>query len=37
MAAGETGSVALIDRVTNISDFIWAGLWNGEELLPFPR
>ena len=36
MAAGETGSVALIDRVTNISDFIWAGLWNGEELLPFP-
>mgnify|MGYP003707365667 FL=1 len=28
--------VTFLDRVTNISDFIWAGLWNGEEVLPFP-
>ena len=26
--------VTLIDRVTNISDFIWGGTWNG-ELLPW--
>jgi AGCS family alanine or glycine:cation symporter len=26
----------LLDHVTNISDFIWAGLWNGTEVLPFP-
>ena len=26
----------LLDHVTNISDFIWAGLWNGQEVLPFP-
>ncbi len=25
-----------LDHVTNVSDFIWAGMWNGEELLPFP-
>ena len=34
MAVAETGSVSLIDRVTNISDFIWGGTWNG-ELLPW--
>ena len=28
--------VTFLDRVTNISDFIWAGLWDGEEVLPFP-
>ena len=28
--------VTFIDQVTNVSDFIWAGLWNGEEVLPFP-
>ena len=32
MAATEAGSVSLIDRVTNISDFIWGGTWNGEPL-----
>ncbi|EDL47839.1 sodium:alanine symporter family protein [Erythrobacter sp. SD-21] len=32
MAATEAGSVSLIDRVTNISDFIWGGTWNGEAL-----
>ena len=26
----------LIDRVTNISDFIWGGTWSGEEVLIFP-
>jgi len=32
MAAAETGSVSAIDRVTNVSDFIWGGTWNGEVL-----
>ena len=32
MAAGATGSTNLIDRVTNISDFIWGGTWNGDPL-----
>ncbi len=36
MAASEAGSVSLIDRVTNISDFIWVGTWNGVEVIPFP-
>lgn len=26
----------LIDRVVNVSDFIWGGTWNGVQLLPFP-
>ena len=26
----------LIQPVTNISDFIWGGTWNGAEVLPFP-
>jgi alanine or glycine:cation symporter, AGCS family len=26
----------LLDHVVNVSDFIWAGLWNGQEVLPFP-
>jgi len=34
--AAQDGSTSLIDRVTNISDFIWVGTWNGEEILPFP-
>lgn len=25
-----------IDWITNVSDFIWGGAWNGEELIPFP-
>jgi AGCS family alanine or glycine:cation symporter len=36
MAVADTASVSLIDRVTNISDFIWVGTWNGQEVLPFP-
>ena len=26
----------LIEPVTNISDFIWGGTWNGEAVIPFP-
>lgn len=36
MATGGAGSAGLIDHITNVSDFIWAGLWNGQEVLPFP-
>ena len=32
MAAPDTAPVTLLDRVTNISDFIWGGTWNGEPL-----
>ena len=34
MAASDTGGMSLIDHVTNISDFIWGGTWQG-ELLPW--
>ena len=34
MAAADTATVSLIDRVTNVSDFIWGGTWNG-ELVPW--
>lgn len=30
------GIEAFYAGVSNVSDFIWAGLWNGEQLLPFP-
>ena len=33
MAAADTASMSIIDRVTNISDFIWGGTWNGEQVL----
>ncbi|MGB7419409.1 MAG: amino acid carrier protein, partial [Erythrobacter sp.] len=36
MAATNAGSVTLLDRVTNVSDFIWVGTWNGVEVIPFP-
>jgi AGCS family alanine or glycine:cation symporter len=26
----------LLDHVTNVSDFIWGGTWNGEAVLSFP-
>ncbi|MBX7533008.1 alanine:cation symporter family protein [Qipengyuania sp. 1XM1-15A] len=26
----------MIEPVTNLSDFIWVGTWNGAEVLPFP-
>ncbi|MCL6250309.1 alanine:cation symporter family protein [Altererythrobacter sp. KTW20L] len=35
MAQAEN-TVAFLDEITNVSDFIWAGLWNGEQVLPFP-
>lgn len=36
MAAQMDGAEAWIAPITNVSDFIWAGTWNGVELLPFP-
>jgi AGCS family alanine or glycine:cation symporter len=35
MAAQEQ-PVGMIDHVTNVSDFIWGGTWNGAEVIPFP-
>lgn len=32
MAASEVAGSSLIDHVTNVSDFIWGGTWNGEPL-----
>jgi len=28
--------MTLLDHVTNVSDFIWGGTWNGSQVLPFP-
>jgi AGCS family alanine or glycine:cation symporter len=28
--------MTLLDHVTNVSDFIWGGTWNGAQALPFP-
>ncbi|MEE4348914.1 MAG: alanine/glycine:cation symporter family protein [Pacificimonas sp.] len=28
--------MSLIDQVTNVSDFIWGGTWEGAEVMPFP-
>lgn len=36
MAAAPTGAEAWIAPITNVSDFIWVGTWNGAEVLPFP-
>lgn len=30
------GIQAFYDQVTNVSDFIWGGTWNGAQALPFP-
>ena len=32
MSAAASGSSSLVDRVINISDFIWGGEWNGEPV-----
>lgn len=32
----QSGFEAAIQPVTNLSDFIWGGTWNGAEILPFP-
>jgi alanine or glycine:cation symporter, AGCS family len=34
--ANEPAVVGLIDHVTNVSDFIWGGSWNGETIIPLP-
>ena len=38
MATSQAPSLGerLIQPVTNLSDFIWGGTWNGVEVLPFP-
>lgn len=36
MSAAEPAGTNLIDRVTNVSDLIWGGSWNGQEVIPFP-
>ncbi|RXZ64201.1 alanine/glycine:cation symporter family protein [Pelagerythrobacter rhizovicinus] len=39
MATGQAPAALgerLIEPVTNISDFIWGGTWNGEQLIPIP-
>lgn len=36
MAAEFSGAEAWIAPITNVSDFIWVGTWNGVELIPFP-
>ncbi|MGQ0588738.1 MAG: alanine/glycine:cation symporter family protein [Sphingosinicella sp.] len=42
MAAAQADQAAaeqapgLIDHITNVSDFIWGGTWNGEEVLLLP-
>lgn len=33
MTVAPTASSSLIDRVTNVSDFIWGGTWNGNPVL----
>jgi alanine or glycine:cation symporter, AGCS family len=34
--AAEPAQVGFIDHVTNVSDFIWGGTWNGEQAIPLP-
>lgn len=36
MAASEAGLQPFYDQVTNVSDLIWGGTWNGAQVLPFP-
>ncbi|MFZ1742506.1 MAG: alanine:cation symporter family protein, partial [Pontixanthobacter sp.] len=38
MAAGQPASFAdrMIQPVTNVSDFIWGGTWNGEQIIAIP-
>ena len=36
MATAATGPESWIAPVTNVSDFIWGGTWNGQEVLAFP-
>jgi AGCS family alanine or glycine:cation symporter len=34
--ADEPAVVGIVDQITNVSDFIWGGSWNGVEVIPFP-
>ena len=34
--SAETAPSGLIDHVTNLSDFIWGGTWEGAEVIPVP-
>jgi len=34
--ADQPATVGFIDHVTNVSDFIWGGTWNGEQVIPLP-
>ena len=34
--SAETAPTGLIDYVTNVSDFIWGGTWEGAEVIPVP-
>ena len=34
--SAETAPAGLIDYVTNVSDFIWGGTWEGAEVIPVP-
>ncbi|MEC9067683.1 MAG: alanine/glycine:cation symporter family protein [Pseudomonadota bacterium] len=38
MATGQASTLGerLVQPVTNVSDFIWGGTWNGEQLIPIP-
>ncbi|MBA3576152.1 MAG: alanine:cation symporter family protein [Sphingomonas sp.] len=35
-AQDQAAAWGVIDWVTNVSDFIWGGSWNGEQAIPFP-
>ena len=35
-AAAPSFGERMVEPVTNVSDFIWGGTWNGAEILPFP-
>ena len=34
--SAETAPAGRIDYVTNVSDFIWGGTWEGAEVIPVP-
>ncbi|HWH17447.1 MAG TPA: alanine/glycine:cation symporter family protein [Allosphingosinicella sp.] len=34
--ANEPAVIGFVDHVTNVSDFIWGGSWNGETVIPLP-
>lgn len=36
MSEDNSAVQAFYDQVTNVSDFIWGGAWNGVSVLPFP-